>query len=122
MEASRWHRRAPDYDDLKKELTERLLEIFYQRVPQARGRVKHAELGTPLSTRHFANHPSGEAYGLAHSPERFAKPLRPQTAVRGLYMTGVDVALCGIGGALVSGYLTASAILQRNMLAAARRK
>jgi all-trans-retinol 13,14-reductase len=119
-ESTSWHRRGPDYDGLKQQFTERLLAKLYEHVPQTRGRVKHAELGTPLSTRHFANHPSGETYGLAHTPDRFAlRALRPQTPIRGLYLTGVDVALCGIAGALASGYLTASAILGKNAMAAA---
>jgi all-trans-retinol 13,14-reductase len=121
-ESTAWQDRPAQYEDLKQQFTERLLEKLYQHVPQARGHVKHAELGTPLSTRHFANHASGETYGLAHSPERFAlRALRPQTAIRGLYLTGVDVALCGIAGALASGYLTASAILSKNAMSAASR-
>lgn len=121
-ETTAWHHRPEDYDQLKQQFTERLLAKLYEHVPQARGRVKHAELGTPLSIRHFANHPSGETYGLAHSPERFAlRSLRPQTAIRGLYLTGVDVALCGIAGALASGYLTASAVLHKNAMSAASR-
>jgi all-trans-retinol 13,14-reductase len=120
-EATAWHRRGADYDTLKQQFTERLLAKLYEHVPQARGRVKHAELGTPLSTRHFANHASGETYGLAHSPERFAwRALRPQTPIRGLYLSGVDVAICGIAGALVSGSLTASAILQKNAMTTAK--
>jgi all-trans-retinol 13,14-reductase len=121
-ESTAWQDRPARYDDLKRQFTERLLEKLYEHVPQARGRVKHAELGTPLSTRHFANHPSGETYGLAHSPERFElRALRPQTQIGGLYLTGVDVALCGIAGALASGYLTASAILRKNAMTAASR-
>jgi all-trans-retinol 13,14-reductase len=119
-EKTRWKHRGAAHDAFKQELSERLLEKLYEHVPQTRGRVKHAELGTPLSTQHFANHPQGEAYGLAHTPERFLqRALRPQTAIRSLYLTGVDIALCGIGGALASGYLTASAALGRNAMAAA---
>ena len=39
--------------------------------PSDPGRIEVAELSTPLSTRHFAGHPSGEIYGLEATPRRF---------------------------------------------------
>ena len=75
-----------------------------------------AELSTPLSTRHFAGYAQGEPYGLAHTPARFAQRfLRPRTPIRNLYLTGQDIAVCGIAGGLVSGILTASSMLGRNL-------
>jgi all-trans-retinol 13,14-reductase len=47
--------------------------------------------------------------------------LRPQTPVRGLYLTGADVATAGVGGALLGGALTVSAILRRNVIEAVLR-
>lgn len=119
---TRWHKRGTDYAAVKQALATRLLDILYRHVPQTRGAVEIAELSTPLSTRHFAGHPHGEIYGIAHSPARFRHPqLRPQTPVRGLFLTGADVATCGVGGALIGGALCASAILRRNLIDAARR-
>lgn len=110
-EGTRWKRRGEDYDALKQRFTERLLEVLYRYEPQLRGKVDHAELSTPLSTREFVNYPSGEVYGLAHTPERFAdRQLKPRTPIRGLYLTGQDVVTCGVAGALMSGVLTVSAI------------
>lgn len=120
-ECADWKRRGVEYDELKASFTERLLDHLYQHAPKTKGRVRLAELGTPLSTRHFANHPNGETYGLAHTPLRFeTRALRPRTGIPGLFLTGVDVAVCGIGGALASGYLAASCVLGRNALAFAR--
>ena len=117
---SRWHKRGAEYDAAKQQLADQLLDILYTHVPQARGRVEVAELSTPLSTRHFAAHPRGEIYGVAHTPARFRHPLlRPQTPVRGLFLTGADIASCGVGGALIGGALCASAILRRNLIDAA---
>jgi all-trans-retinol 13,14-reductase len=73
--------------------------------------VDHAELSTPLSTAHFSGHPHGEIYGLDSSPERFALPLRAKTPVPGLFLTGADLASCGVGGAAFGGVMAASAIL-----------
>jgi len=92
-------------------------------VPQVRGKVDHAELSTPLSTRHFANYSRGEIYGLAHTPARFRERfLRPQSPIKGLFLTGQDVAVCGVEGALAGGVLCASAILGRNLLSTSRKK
>jgi all-trans-retinol 13,14-reductase len=119
---TRWQKRGADYAAVKRALATQLLDVLYQHVPQARGAVEIAELSTPLSTRHFADHPQGEIYGVAHTPARFRHPLlRPQTPVRGLFLTGADVATCGVGGALIGGALCASAILRRNLIDAARR-
>lgn len=112
-----WHRRGEEYEALKSRLRDRLLEVLYRQVPQARGRVVAAEISTPLTTRHFTNYGRGEMYGLAHEPARFMeRGLRPKTAVPGLWLTGQDICTCGVGGALAGGYLTASAIARRSLL------
>lgn len=117
-ERRRWRKRGADYDALKDRLARRLLDLLYTHVPQTRGRVDCAELSTPLSTRHFANYASGELYGLDHTPERFAQRwLRPRTKVPGLFLTGQDVASCGVAGALMGGVVCASNILGTNLLA-----
>ncbi len=108
---TRWQRRGPAYEALKARFQARMLEAVFQRLPQLRGKVDHAELSTPLSAAHFAGHPRGELYGLEASPARFAAPLRAQTPVPGLLLTGVDLTTCGVGGAALAGALTASALL-----------
>jgi len=115
-EGTQWHHRGEDYEDMKEQYTQRLLEQLYRFEPQVKGRIDHCELSTPLSTANFVNYAHGEIYGLAHSPDRFAlKFLRPQTAIKNLFLTGQDISTCGIGGALMSGVITASAILKKNV-------
>jgi len=115
-EHTRWAKRGADYDAFKARLTGRLTEALYRHVPAARGRVARLELSTPLSTRHFTNHEHGEAYGLGHGPARFRlRALGPRTPVERLYLTGADVAVCGVMGALSGAALCASAILGRNV-------
>jgi all-trans-retinol 13,14-reductase len=114
---TRWKRRGVDYDELKEKMKQRLLQILEERVPQVRGHVQWAELSTPLTTRHFANYEQGEIYGVASVPARFrSRALWPTTSIRGLYLTGQDVAALGVTGALFGGALTASAILHGNVL------
>ena len=60
-----------------------------------------------------------EIYGLAHTPARFAaRHLRPHTPIAGLFLTGSDICTAGVGGALMGGMLTATAITRRNMISA----
>jgi all-trans-retinol 13,14-reductase len=121
-DGSRWGKRGEDYDAFKARLSEQLLEHLYREHPSARGHVVHAELSTPLTTKHFASHPSGEIYGLAHTPRRFEdRALKPATKIRGLYLSGADVCSAGVAGAMIGGVLSASAITKRNLLASALR-
>ncbi len=116
-EDTRWKRRGPTYEEFKARMTERMLSILYDIVPQVRGKVEIAELSTPLSTVEFTAHPQGAIYGLAHTPARFREPLlRPATPIPNLYLTGSDVVTAGVGGAMAGGLLTASTILRRNLL------
>ena len=116
---SRWHKRGADYDQFKAELAARLRAELIRQCPQVEPHIVHAELSTPLSTRHFAGHPQGEIYGLAHTPSRFeVRALRPGTAIPGLYLTGADICTAGIGGALMGGMLTASLLGRKNMMSA----
>jgi all-trans-retinol 13,14-reductase len=108
---TKWKKRGADYEALKARFTERLLEVLHRRLPQLEGREAHVELSTPLSTAHFAGHPKGELYGLDHTPVRFSLPLRARTPVDGLFLTGADLATCGVAGALLGGLITSGSIL-----------
>lgn len=116
---TRWKKRGDEYEAMKKRLAERLLEVVYRQLPQLQGKLDVCELSTPLTTSHFANYQSGEIYGLAHTPARFADPLlRPRTPIPGLFLTGQDVTSCGVAGALMGGVLCASAVMGRNLAGA----
>jgi all-trans-retinol 13,14-reductase len=114
--AARWRRRGADYDAVKAEISNRMLAELYRYVPAVQGAVVTTELSTPVSTRHFLGNQRGETYGVAHSPARFeSRDLRPQTPVRGLYLTGQDVGTGGVMGAISGAVATASAMLRRNL-------
>lgn len=119
---SRWestasHRREPDYETHKTRLTEQLCTLLIRHVPALEGAIEHAEMSTPLSTRHYTAHPSGETCGLDHSPARFRHAPTATSPIPGLYLTGQDAWLCGVGGASFGAVASASAILKRNLLA-----
>ncbi|MEW5741673.1 MAG: NAD(P)/FAD-dependent oxidoreductase [Myxococcota bacterium] len=108
---TRWKKRGADYEALKERFTRRLLDALETRLPQLKGKAAHVELSTPVTTTHFAGHPKGELYGLDHTPARYAVPLRARTPVEGLFLTGADLASCGVAGGLLGGLVTAGAIL-----------
>jgi all-trans-retinol 13,14-reductase len=111
-----WKRRDDEYAALKERLQERMLAALYRHVPGVEGAVDTCEVSTPLSTQYFTNAWHGESYGLAHTPARFlARDLRPDTPIRGLYLTGQDVSTCGVMGALAGALACASAVLHRNI-------
>lgn len=112
-----WMKRGAEYEAWKAAFTERMLEVLFRAKPELRGKVAHAELSTPLTTRHFAGHPRGELYGLDHSPARYRVPLRAQTPLAGLYLTGADLVSAGVAGGLVGGVMTSAAILGMRVLA-----
>jgi len=107
-----WGQRGADYDQLKSEMTERLLEHLYRKLPQLRGKIDYCELSTPLSTDFFCFYKRGEMYGLHHDPQRFDQSwLKPKTRIKGLYLTGQDILSCGVGGAMFAGFLSAIKVL-----------
>lgn len=116
-EGTRWGHRSDGYDRLKQQFANRLVGELERHVPAVRGHIVHAELGTPLSTRHFSNYATGEAYGLGAVPQRFLlRGLRAQTPVPNLYLTGHDVVMVGVVGAMFGGVLAASSVLKRNLV------
>lgn len=111
-EGSKWQKRGKDYQDLKQEISDQLLKILLEKMPQLEGKIQFSELSTPLSTLHFSNYQKGEIYGIDHTPERFKQRwLRTDSSLKNLYLTGQDIVTCGIGGALSGGFLTAIRIL-----------
>ena len=110
-----WKKRSVKYDSLKQEFETKMLEKLYLLYPQIKGNVLVTEVSTPLSTKHFSNYKHGEIYGLDHSPKRFLESdIRPKTKIKGLYLTGQDVTVVGVGGAMMAGVLCATTILKMN--------
>jgi all-trans-retinol 13,14-reductase len=114
---TRWKKRGEDYDALKERLAARLRAEVERQAPAVAGHIVHAELSTPLTTRHFMNYAEGEIYGVAATPARYAlRELGARTPVRGLYLTGTDAVSLGVAGALFGGVVCASAVLGKNLM------
>lgn len=122
-EDKKWKKRGEDYEAFKEQFAQRLLAALYKQLPQLEGKLDYYELSSPLTTKHFANYDKGELYGLDHHPERFQqKFLRPHTPVKNLYLTGQDIVSAGVGGALIGGALTISAIMKKDILTMVRKR
>lgn len=109
-------KRDEDYQTSKENFTRRLETIVTEHFPKIAGKIEHRELSTPLTTRHYMKYSQGEIYGIDHTPQRFRQAwLRPTTAIKGFYLSGQDIVTDGITGAMISGLLTASVILRKNL-------
>ncbi len=116
-EGSPWKKRGEEYEALKERIAKRLLDELYKKEPQLKGKVDCYELSSPISTQHFMNYAQGELYGIDHTPERYNQRfLQPRTPIKNLYLTGQDIVTCGVAGALFAGFITASAILRKNIV------
>ena len=112
-----WKNRGDNYEKLKSQISERILESVYKYIPQTKEAMDYHELSTPLTVKSLANYQKGELYGINHDPNRFRqKWLRARTDIKNLYLTGQDVLTVGVTSALFSGLLTASAILNKNLM------
>jgi all-trans-retinol 13,14-reductase len=90
--------RGADYMRFKEQLTNHLLDILYESVPQVRDKVEFHHLGTPLSEVYYLASFRGGSYGTKCLPEMFAPINRqwtttPHTSVKGLYLAGSDAFL-----------------------------
>ena len=116
-EDEEWKNRGDEYEAFKETISQNLLKVLYQKSPETNGHVDYYELSTPLTSRDLANYKEGELYGINHTPERFRqKWLKPQTQIKNLYLTGQDIVTAGVSAALISGVITSSSILKRNLM------
>lgn len=107
-----WQQRGDDYEAAKDALAKKMLEKLFERKPQLREALDYYELSTPLSTQFYQHNDAGEIYGLDHWVDRFKQPcLHPQTPIKNLYMTGVDVMTAGVGGGLMGGVMSTMCLL-----------
>ena len=120
-----WRRRGREYETVKERISSALLAFADRHLPGLLPLTESTELGTPLTVERFTGHRGGAIYGLAPVPQRFAMQcLDVATPIRGLLLTGSDVAAAGIVGALMGGVATAGYVLgpggMARVLAAAR--
>ncbi|MCF8262824.1 MAG: NAD(P)/FAD-dependent oxidoreductase [Melioribacteraceae bacterium] len=103
-----WKNRSDEYDRLKKQISESLIDFVDIKYPGFKDLVDYSELSTPLTNEHFTLQPKGSIYGLPATPSKFeAEWNSPRTPIKNLYLTGSDSGVHGIVGAMMSGVITA---------------
>lgn len=119
-ENGRVMKRGADYEELKQRIGRRMWEQTCNLLPHLRDKVEYFDVGSPVTNKYYIGSPRGEIYGIDHNKDRFSPEtvaaLRPDTPISGLYLTGQDILSCGFGGAMFGGLLSASAVLNRNLM------
>ncbi|MGR8948497.1 MAG: phytoene desaturase family protein [Gammaproteobacteria bacterium] len=103
--------RSDDWVAFKCNVEAKLMAFFAEKFPALAPLVVYRKLGTPLATASFTRHDKGGFYGIETTPRRMlSDAFRARTPVSNLYLTGQDVMVPGIAGALAGGMLGAAAI------------
>lgn len=109
---SPWKRRGEEYEKLKAEMTEKILQFAERYVPQLRPIIDYVELSTPVTFETFSGHPSGMVYGQMADPNRLNRDQwRISTSLPNLYLAGSDIGSPGVNGSLMASVFTAVKLL-----------
>lgn len=105
-----------DYDgylNLKKYWTDILLDCVYKIFPEMKSRIRLVEVATPVTYHRYTKTVMGAIYGAKQTVNR--RPLGTHSSIRGLYLAGQSIQL-GVLGAMISGFMAASNIIDANRL------
>jgi phytoene dehydrogenase-like protein len=118
-ETSRPHyHRDPEYRRRKAALTEELLGVAEQVVPELREHADWKEAATPVTQERFTRSTGGTSYGIALSTDQVG-PFRmgPATEIPGLFLCGASAPSGpGISGVMRGGVAAAGAVLEVPLL------
>ena len=103
--------RAAEWAAFKQGVEAKMMAFYEEKFPALAPLLVYHELGTPLATAAFTRHEKGGFYGVETTPRRLtSEALAARTPVPGLFLTGQDVMMPGIAGALAGGMLGAAAV------------
>ncbi|KAL7472953.1 hypothetical protein ACHAXS_013338 [Conticribra weissflogii] len=103
--------RGKEYEALKKEWENLYMDALLNQFPDLKGKVDFVDFGSAVTNDFYLGTYRGAVYGLAHTPDRLLQHwLRPRTPIKNLFLTGQDICVCGVFGALMGGYQCAYAI------------
>lgn len=108
--------RGSEYISMKEKWQGIFIQVLLDQFPELRGKIEYTEVGTAVTNDYYLGTHRGAVYGLAHTPKRFQQRwLHAKTPIKNLFMSGQDICCCGIGGALVGGYMCAYTMSARSM-------
>jgi all-trans-retinol 13,14-reductase len=104
--------RGKDYEKLKQEISDRMLEKLEILIPGVRKAIVFSNLATPLTNEHYVNAPFGNIYGI----DKTIRQIGPggfsiRSEFKNLFLCGASTTSHGIGGVTQSGLLAAAAVL-----------
>lgn len=104
--------RDSEYQELKEQISDRMLTALDARFPGIREAVLFKELGTPLTNNHYIKAHRGNIYGIDKSVWQ-AGPLafRTETEFQNLYLCGASTMAHGVAFSTNSGLTAAGRIL-----------
>ncbi|BDS13779.1 phytoene desaturase family protein [Aureispira anguillae] len=106
-----WQNRGESYQTLKNKIATAFLAYIDKKLEGFSDMVSFVEVSTPLSLEQFTNRKGGAMYGLPCTKERFQMEcLQPRTSIKNLYLSGGDVFMLGVCGALLGGLASASLV------------
>lgn len=102
-------KRGLDYENLKKELAEVLIEKITHRFPELKQNIKNYYTATPLTFRDYIGSPRGSAYGMIKDSESpFESFVLPKTHIPNLLFTGQNINGHGMLGVSTGSLFTLS--------------
>jgi phytoene dehydrogenase-like protein len=116
-EGGRYHR-DPEYRRRKHALTEHLIDVSCELIPDLREHIVWKEAATPVSQERFTRSTGGTSYGIEMSCSQ-AGPMRvaPRTEIPGLFLCGASTPSGpGIAGVMRGGVTTAGEVLETPLL------
>lgn len=106
-----WKKRGDQYEAMKEQYIENLLDFAEERTPGLRDLIEYRELSTPLTVESMSSHVDGQVYGRECTPDRVNERWNVKTSVDNLYLTGTDICLPGVNSALMMGVMTSAKFL-----------
>ncbi|KPQ33556.1 MAG: Phytoene dehydrogenase-related protein [Phormidesmis priestleyi Ana] len=106
-----WKKRGSDYLELKKNITQSILDLIGKHYPELINIIEYSELSTPLTFANLGGKDRGCVYGVPYIPNRFFQPwISARTPIKNLYLTGSDTCTSGVMGAMMGGLKTAGIV------------
>lgn len=120
VDAARWDHwagtrtgeRGPEYEALKRQIGQRVLEAVHRAVPEARTHAVTADFATPLTHRDYTGNTGGAIYGLHHSIDQVGmRGVSWRTRIGGLLLSGHSVLYPGLLGATIAAFYTCGELI-----------
>ncbi|RUA30973.1 MAG: all-trans-retinol 13,14-reductase [Bacteroidetes bacterium] len=116
-EGTQIENRPEEYEALKKQKEEQMLDFVEERFPGIRGQIKSVYSSTPLTYKDYTATEQGAIYGVTRDYNQQSRNMiMTNTKIPNLYLTGQNVNLHGVLGVGVGAVMTASKFLGMDYL------